>query len=150
MIMANKISQETQDMMPGLKMALDELQKPYLVDKAGKTKEIFVLSDNIALLSPPLSPFIQAFEEYARFPPTTSNLEAAPNSETGLGSTNNSQLANSKNFGKTSSNNGSTAPSNDDDSDSAELDAKTQLQLDQSMQSSIVCTHPRLGTGPAA
>jgi hypothetical protein len=75
MIMANTTSQETRDMMPGLKMVLDELQKPYLVEMAGETKEIFVLSDN-ALISTPLSPFIHAFNEYARSATTTENLEA--------------------------------------------------------------------------
>jgi hypothetical protein len=81
MIMANKASQERQDMIPGLEMVLDELQKPYLVDKAGKTREISVLSNN-ALVSAPLSPFIHAFNKYPRFPPITSNLEAATNSKT--------------------------------------------------------------------
>jgi hypothetical protein len=135
MIMANTTSQEMQDMMLGLEMVLNELQKPYLVDKVGKTKEIFVLSDN-ALVSAPLSPSIHAFNEYARSPPTTSNLEAAPNSETEPGSTNNSSSndTSSESFGTTPSNNDLMgAPSNNDDSDSAELDAETQLQLDQYM-----------------
>jgi hypothetical protein len=132
MIMANTTSQEMRDMMPGLEMVLDELQKPYLVEKAGETKDIFVLSNN-ALISAPLSPFIHAFNKYARSTPTTSNLEAAPNSGTEPRSTNSSSRddANSENFGTTQSNNDLTAPSNGDDSNSAELDPETQLLLNQ-------------------
>jgi hypothetical protein len=132
--MANTTSPETRDMMPGLKMVLDQLQKPYLVEKAGETKDIFVLIDN-TLISAPLSPFIHTFNEYAGSTPTTSNLEAAPNSETEQGSTNSSSGngANSVNFGTTPSKNNLTAPINNDDFNSAELDAETQLLLNQYM-----------------
>ena len=62
MVMANTTSQEARDLMPGLETIRSELQEDYLVDKAGPTKGLFLLSDN-ALVAALLTPFLHALNQ---------------------------------------------------------------------------------------
>jgi hypothetical protein len=62
MVMANTTSQEALDLMPGLETIRSELQEDYLVDKAGPTKGLFLLSDN-ALVAASLTPFLHALNQ---------------------------------------------------------------------------------------
>jgi hypothetical protein len=64
--------------------------------------------------------------------PATWKLHQIPKLN-GINNSSSGDDANSENFGTTPSNNDSTTPSNDDDSIRAELDAKTQLLLNQYM-----------------
>jgi hypothetical protein len=64
-IWQNTSSQRAKDMLPGFAAILDELAQPYLVERAGVMKGVFVLSGN-AFVSTSNSAFFNAFNQYGR------------------------------------------------------------------------------------
>jgi hypothetical protein len=95
MVMANTTAQETRDLLPGLEAIRSELQEDYLVEKAGPTKGLFLLSDN-ALVAAGLSAYLHALNQKC-LDKSLDNETLSTSSRTSLGTSAESEEATSHN-----------------------------------------------------
>jgi hypothetical protein len=98
-VMDNTTSQEARDLMPCLEAITSELSKDYFVNEkgAGKTKGLFILSDN-ALTSVVHTPFIHALNQWQALVLSECSNVSLPNTSPSpsslLGSDNSTRNAN--------------------------------------------------------